>query len=438
MKNGKKQCQILLVSSLADQAGSLIHEEVRRLLTECPQFQRRYQHRQFDERLIYLDGSSFSTDADIIIFLSRHASKEPRSVLTVHVTGNYGDAVFGGTQGTLTPAATAMMHAIMNRLAREVPEGYEVTYEATHHGPTNLLVPSCFVEVGSTEHEWQDRNAAAAVARAVIGAEPEGVVNLAGFGGTHYAQRQTEITLTTRGGFGHIMPTRDLIHLDQAMFDAIISGTYADAVYIDRKSVSRGDIRRIEEYAAGRNLITVGQSDLQNLRNLSFQEYYSIRNLAEEILPGSSITVHDIHNGNSLTTVVIPTDLMAEAAKVDPDGLSAGLETLPVVHLSGKGIAYYPTFITNQENASRITNELIHLCVSILHKNCTCRFDGDCLIISRKRFDPGKAADIGIPPGSAFGKLMAGETVLHEGREITSSMVMRVTEKRICIPGWGT
>ncbi len=438
MNDGKKTGHILLVSSLADQAGSLIHEEARRILSENPELQGRYQHRQCTERLIYLDGPSLSTDADLIIFLSRHASKEPRSVLTVHVTGNYGEAVFGGSPGTLTPAATALMHAIMNRLAREVPEGYDVTYEATHHGPTALPVPSCFVEVGSTEREWQDHTAAAAVARAVIGAEPYEVVRLAGFGGTHYAQRQTEITLTTRGGFGHIMPTRDLIHLDQAMFDSIISGTCADAVYIDRKSVSRNDIRKIEEYAAGRNLVVVGQSDLQNMRNLSFPEYWSIMRLAEEILPGSSLTVHSIRNGLSLTPVTLPSDLIAEAAKVDPDGLSAGLDPLPVVHLSGKGIAYYSTFITNQENASRITNELIHLCVSILYQNCTCRFDGDCLIISRKKFDPGKAAEIGIPPGPAFGKLMAGGSVLYEGREITSSMVMRVTEKRICIPGWGT
>ncbi len=437
MKNGKKQGQVLLVSSLADQAGSLIHEEIKRLLIEKPQFENRYLHRQFDERLIYIDGPSLSTDADIIIFLSRHASKEPRSVLTVHVTGNFGEAVFGGLPGTLTPAATGMMHSIMNRLAREVPQGYEVTYEATHHGPTDLPVPSCFVEVGSTEKEWNDRTAATAVARAVIGAEPEEVIHLAGFGGTHYAQRQTEITLSTRGGFGHIMPSRDLIHLNMSMFDSIIALSGADAVYLDRKSLAREDIKKVEEYAAGRNLMVVGQSDLNNMRNLSFSDYCNVRRMAEEILPGSTLVVYNLSQGSCLTPVSIPSDLIAEVAKVDPESLSSALEILPVVRLSGKGIAYYSTFITNQENATRITNELIHLCVSILHRNCTCRFDGDCLIISRKKFDPEKAANLGIPPGPVFGKLMAGGTVLHEGREITSSMVMKVTEKRICIPGWG-
>ncbi|WP_181391583.1 D-aminoacyl-tRNA deacylase [Methanospirillum lacunae] len=430
--------KILLVSSLVDPAGSLIHEEIRRILYENPVLQEQYQHRQFDERLIYIEPSSLTTDADLIIFLSRHASKEPRSVLTVHVTGNFGNAVFGGNPGTLTPAATDMMHAILNRLAKEVPEGYEVTYEATHHGPTSLSIPSCFVEMGSTEREWKDRNAATAIARAVIEAEPEGVISLVGFGGTHYAQRQTEITLTTRGGFGHIMPTRDLVYLNQAMFDEMVSSSGAEAIYIDRKSVTRDDIERIEEYASKRDILIVGQSDLQNMIYISLSDYRHIKRLTEESLAGSGITIHGKIQGSDLTPITIPSDLLFEATKTDPEEFTAGIKSLPIIHLSGKGIAFYPTFITNQENALRITNELIHLCVSILHRNCICRFDGDCLIITKEKFDPGKAASLGIPPGPLFGRLMAGEVVLHEGREITPSMVKRMTEKKICIPGWGT
>ncbi|PKL58867.1 MAG: D-tyrosyl-tRNA(Tyr) deacylase, partial [Methanomicrobiales archaeon HGW-Methanomicrobiales-4] len=134
--------QILLVSSRSDPAGTLIHEEVRKLLSEHPELEGRHLHRQFDERLIYIDGPSLTTSADCIIFLSRHASKEPRPVLTVHVTGNFGSVDYGGTPGTLTDAATGMMHAIMNRLSCEVPDGYAITFEATHHGPTLVPVPS--------------------------------------------------------------------------------------------------------------------------------------------------------------------------------------------------------------------------------------------------------------------------------------------------------
>ncbi|MFH0967091.1 MAG: D-aminoacyl-tRNA deacylase, partial [Methanobacteriota archaeon] len=273
MNNINVPKQILLVSSRSDPAGSMIHEEVKKLLVQRPDLEDRYLHRQFDERLIYIDGPSLDTSADCIIFLSRHASKEPRPILTVHVTGNYGPADYGGAPGTLTKAATGMMHAILNRLASDLPAGYAISYEATHHGPTLVPVPSCFVEVGSTEVEWQDRSAAAAVARAVISARPKEVIPLAGFGGTHYAKRQTEITLMTRGGFGHIIPTRALIYLTKNLFTDIVRDSGAVAIYIDRKSVKKDDIRRIEEYANELKLPVVGQSDLIGFKNISFKDY---------------------------------------------------------------------------------------------------------------------------------------------------------------------
>mgnify|MGYP001136811958 CR=1 FL=1 len=62
------------------------------------------------------------------------------------------------------------MHALINRLIIHAPEGYEVMYEATHHGPTDIPLPSCFIELGSTEKEWNDRIAARAVAQAVLDA----------------------------------------------------------------------------------------------------------------------------------------------------------------------------------------------------------------------------------------------------------------------------
>ena len=429
---------ILLVSSRSDPAGSLIHEEVKRLLAQRPDLAGRFQHRQFDERLIYIDGPSLNTDADCIIFLSRHASKEPRPVFTVHVTGNFGPAEYGGTPETLTDAATGMMHAIMNRLACEVREPYTVSYEATHHGPTQVPVPSCFVEIGSTEAEWNDRNAASGVARAVINAVPGDVIPLAGFGGTHYAKRQTEITLTTRGGFGHIMPTRDLKHLTRELFSTIVKSSGAQAVYIDRKSVIKEEIRRIEGYASNLDLPVVGQSDLTGLKNLSFHGYIQILQVARSILPDSSITIHALNHTDHMVPISIPSDLIAEAGKTDPTDLIAGFELLPVARLSGKGIAFYPTFITNQEHLSHISDDLIHLCVSILLRNCECTIDGDYLIIRKPRFDPEKAQSLGVPAGSSYGRLMAGEEIQIDGVTITPTMVMSISEKRICIPGWGT
>ncbi len=44
---------------------------------------------------------------------------------------------------------------------------YEVSYECTHHGPS-LNVPAMFVELGSSEKQWNDSRAAEAVAHAAM------------------------------------------------------------------------------------------------------------------------------------------------------------------------------------------------------------------------------------------------------------------------------
>ena len=90
------------------------------------------------------------------------------------------------------------------------PPGYDACYEVTHHGPTELRLPSFFVEIGSTEKEWIDDKAGLAVAESVLLADPGPAIPLIGFGGTHYARRQTEIALSTQGAFGHIAHTREI------------------------------------------------------------------------------------------------------------------------------------------------------------------------------------------------------------------------------------
>ena len=182
-----------------------------------------------------------------MIFLSRHSSVNPVPVLTVHVTGNYRDAELGGSSRTLAPAAPAMMHAILRALARHCPEGYRVSYEVTHHGPTGLSHPSFFVEIGSTEKEWADPAAGRAVADAVLDAMPlADAVPLVGFGGTHYAVRETEIALATRGAFGHIAHTREIATLDGEIIRSMIEKSGAVAAYIDRKALDHAALSHLD------------------------------------------------------------------------------------------------------------------------------------------------------------------------------------------------
>ena len=427
----------LLISSRKDPAGSLIHEELLSLLENDKRALPYIRHWHAEERLIYLDGPSLPHDADRILFLSRHASERPRPVLTVHVTGNYGSADYGGEPGTLTPAAPDLMHALMSRLVIHAPEGYEVMYEATHHGPTEIPLPSCFIELGSTEREWNDRNAARAVAQTVLDAlimDTSQVIPMAGFGGTHYAQRQTEITKLTRGGFGHIMPTRDIPHLTDALFQDIISSSGAVAIYIDGKSMSGKEERMITGLAEKYTIPVLGQGDLMRLFDLSFSEYMSIRKLADSLLPGSSIILHTIPEMTSPVSLTIPGELVDEVMKVAAEEFISALEPLPVVHMTGRGKACHPVFITDAAFSARISDELIHLCVTLLQDRYTCSFEGDSLIIKKLRFDPKKAKELGIPSGPLYSELMAGKPVEVGDLVIYPDMVMTETEKRIPIP----
>src|SRR3989304_3638894 len=61
----------------------------------------------------------------------------------------------------------------------------EVTLECTHHGPL-LTTPTCYVEVGSDVSGWQDAEAAAAVARAILACDPSNRPVAIGFGGGGY------------------------------------------------------------------------------------------------------------------------------------------------------------------------------------------------------------------------------------------------------------
>ena len=151
--------KVALINSRQDKAGVNIRHHIEQLLdTIVPggDLDRTYDFYDVAERLIHAEHIDTQIDADLLIFLSRHYSANPVPVLTVHVTGNFGAADVGGTPRTLAPAAPAMMQATLRELRKHCPEGYRVSYEVTHHGPTGLSHPSFFVEIGSTEKEWTD------------------------------------------------------------------------------------------------------------------------------------------------------------------------------------------------------------------------------------------------------------------------------------------
>jgi D-aminoacyl-tRNA deacylase len=127
---------------------------------------------------------------------------------------------------------------------------YDVTLEATHHGPTELEVPTLFVEVGSTEREWTDSAAGAAAAEAIWAAavanQPSGKPAV-GFGGGHYANKQCTALREEGYAFSHIFSKYFFDDYDPSMvqmaYDRTVGG--CETAVIDWKGIRSPERKRL-------------------------------------------------------------------------------------------------------------------------------------------------------------------------------------------------
>jgi D-aminoacyl-tRNA deacylase len=432
--------KVALINSRQDKAGVNIRHYIEQMLDNdqtgrCWEQERTYEFIEIEERLILAEDVDTRIDADLIIFLSRHYSTNPVPVLTVHATGNFGTAEVGGTPRTLAPAAPAMMQATLRALRKHCPEGYRVSYEVTHHGPTGLSLPSFFVEIGSTEKEWTDPAAARAVAESVLSASPVNPVPLIGFGGTHYATRQTEIALTSNGAFGHIAHTREIPVLDEELIQAMMVKSGAGAAYIDRKALNREELNHLSGLLNRLSILRLSESEILAMGHLSWNTYQAVRVRAEQVSSGARCYIHDLQGEGTLCTVRVNPDLLGETVKSDETGLIQALDHLPVVHLSTHDNRLLPEFITYENHSSQIINDLNTLCVKIIRNKEITATEKDILIIHKVRFDPHKARELGVPAGPCYKLLVAGQAVEIDGRMIAPDMVSSCSEIKIHIPG---
>jgi D-aminoacyl-tRNA deacylase len=432
--------KIALVHSRQDPGGKTIRRELDRLLatsrsSRFPLEDHEVSFHETEGRLIEQDGLDRSVRADLIIFLSRHASIEPVPVLTTHVTGNIGKAELGGRSGSLAVAAPAWMHAVLQGLTRHAPPGYRVSYEVTHHGPSEISTPSLFVEIGSTEKEWTDEEAGRAVALSVLEATLPDTIPVVGIGGTHYARRETEIALQSRAAFGHIVHSRDAGLVDAAMLGLLAEKSGARAVYLDRKALTPQENERLSDIIRQAGLLRISESELVGLKNLSLGSWETITALAREIDPRADVTVSGELGEGAFRILRLPPELFSEALRAGAGALKEGLGKIPVAWLSSPASPVMPVFITTEEKSPGVLNDLISLCVTLISRGENTAIEGDSLVIRRSKFDPSKARRLGVPEGPLFGELMRGRTLSIDGRDITPDMVRTSENVRIRIPG---
>jgi D-tyrosyl-tRNA(Tyr) deacylase len=183
--------------------------------------------------LVYLDGSPLYAQRHLAAmrpssatFLSMHRSEAGIPCLTVHCTGNIGEAKYGGDPREVSVAPTAMMREALVELKRQIDSSgiaYPVSYEVTHHGPT-VDFPVMFLEIGSSESHWNDQTAGMVVAKAALSSlkhNDSGADIYIGLGGPHYAPLFTARALEKGICFGHMVSWHHLPSLDREMLTTI-------------------------------------------------------------------------------------------------------------------------------------------------------------------------------------------------------------------------
>lgn len=173
-----------------------------------------------------LDELAKEYQLELIVMASRHKSESGKPTLTVHPTGNFGEeAKYGGETRALQNTSANAMRNIYLQILNDPPEGYEVSLEATHHGPTEFETPILFAELGSSEEQWGDTEAGEFLADAIVNGlqSKEAVEAVIGFGGNHYASKFSKMEEDI--AFGHICPKYAMDLLDEGMVRQMVEKT---------------------------------------------------------------------------------------------------------------------------------------------------------------------------------------------------------------------
>ncbi len=224
---------VLLVASKKDIAGMNIGKQCENLGLKV---------HYIDEDLLYVQNLP---DADYYIFLSKHKSESGKPCLTSHFPGNFSNAKFGGKPGELGFTFPSIQKNFMKNLNQiNNSQKYQIVLEATHHGPTHFKKPVMFVEIGSTEKDWMNKDIALIMAKSIkkmIQKNEMFQKNAIAFGGTHYPEKFTDLLLKDDFALGHIIPKYAIKNLNEKIFMQMIEKSIEPIKYciIDSKGCNR-------------------------------------------------------------------------------------------------------------------------------------------------------------------------------------------------------
>lgn len=204
-----------------------------------------------DEELIHIKNiDKFEFPNNVLIFLSKHASKSKIPALTSHFTGNFStDKSLGGAAFEIGIAYPSFQKEYMKNLfsmKNSLPK-YDLTIESSHHGPTSSSNPILFIEIGSSEEEWNNKETAKMVCDCLIQtiqnvnkkANNEELEIAIGLGGNHYPQKFNNLILSSNVAFASIASKHNLRFINNEMLNQMWEKSIekVTSIYIDKKGM---------------------------------------------------------------------------------------------------------------------------------------------------------------------------------------------------------
>ncbi len=243
-----------ILYSKKDEAGINIAEQLKKhFLPQVPII-------ELDKDSIYSENIDQKEEriqkADFLIFATKHQSKEARNTLSLHAPGNWRNADFGGKAGKICQTSSLVLKFLFKKMNENIEKynlNYELTLECTHHGPY-LEKPCCFIEIGTTQEQWNDKKAAEVIAETLSSIQNfkewknrnKELRSCIAIGGPHYCQNFNKIQLNSnKYAISHIIPEYQL-PLNESMLQEAIKKTKEnpDLVLIDWKGCGNSESRQ--------------------------------------------------------------------------------------------------------------------------------------------------------------------------------------------------
>ena len=191
-------------------------------------------------------------DYDGYVFLSKHAAESGTLALTCHSTGNFDVAKFGGNSQQVAIPFPSFQKTYLQNLWKnrtDFPD-FQITIEATHHGPTDLNKPSIFIEIGTTQKQWNDVelcNSIAQIVKKTFEKPLQQFPFAVCFGGTHYSQKFTNEIINGKFALGTVIPKHAIEFLEQSLFQHIIERNIdAQIALLDWNSLGKNKQKVVE------------------------------------------------------------------------------------------------------------------------------------------------------------------------------------------------